>query len=162
MHWYKQVLFKNRNHKKKKTGTINSLLPMVYKMGWYTFINLFNKYVLSTHYVVSTAISTGGYSCEQNGPSACPWVYTHTCSSVWICALSICLMKSSVTFIQQALNNHLMCRTREMKGTWSLPWKLQAKNEYKRATYQMISGPKTTCLVWNKNKTVFFYGCPTL
>ena len=151
----------------------------------YTFINLFNKYFLSAHYVVSTAIKHWGYSCEQNVRSACPWVYTHTCSSVWIYALSICLMKSSMAFIQQALNNHLMWQlhfhfslsfigegngnpfqcsclenprdrgawwatvygvtknwtrlkwrssscSRDMKGTWSLPWKLQDKNEYKR------------------------------
>ena len=44
----------------------------------YTFINLFSKYFLSTHYVVSTAISTGGTAVNKMGQVPVPeFILTH-------------------------------------------------------------------------------------
>ena len=47
--------------------------------GTHIHFHLFNKWFLNTHYVLNTggtapSVFSSGYSREQNGPSACPWV----------------------------------------------------------------------------------------
>lgn len=115
-----------------------------------TFINLFNKYFLSTHHM------HWGYSCA----CAYPWVYSHTCSCVWIYVPSTCLMECSMTFIQQAFNKHLMCtRLGKWKG-----YKLYlgnckpAVNTKKVPKWPVGLGPNGLCETKLKNKKIFFYG----